>query len=313
MGKDVTCDEGLHRVGVPNVNYIEWMMGYPTNWTKVPIVNDIIEEPTCNAMSNRTEWPERPARPDRPYKLNAMHMFMRENKGKDVRQIAVMWKSLSDENIKEFKDIAMRQKKCTILSNANQVRRTCSNTHKVDIETSIRIVQINDQNCIQINDQNFPYFKEIVSPSDKKSRSFANFDIDMSLKTALSDIFKTDGKLGVPTTTQCEVIPIALKGGNMKVKAPTGTGKTISFLVPIIDKLCKPSRQKGIQALILNPSRILVRQTNDFANALLKEANIDLTSRCLIGSEKNDESSPKSDLIALQSGKFDILSATPKK
>lgn len=42
--------------------------------------------------------------------------------------------------------------------------------------------------------------------------------------------------------------------------APTGSGKTAAFLVPIIDALKGPQRQ-GFRALILCPTRELAKQT----------------------------------------------------
>lgn len=42
--------------------------------------------------------------------------------------------------------------------------------------------------------------------------------------------------------------------------APTGSGKTAAFLVPIIQALKKP-KTKGVRALIICPTRELAKQT----------------------------------------------------
>ena len=62
-----------------------------------------------------------------------------------------------------------------------------------------------------------------------------------------------------PTEVQAAAIPHAILGKDILATAQTGTGKTLAFLVPIIEKLLeKPG--KGIQALVLVPTRELAMQ-----------------------------------------------------
>ncbi len=62
-----------------------------------------------------------------------------------------------------------------------------------------------------------------------------------------------------PTEVQAAAIPHALKGKDILATAQTGTGKTLAFLLPIIEKqLHQPG--KGIQALVLVPTRELAMQ-----------------------------------------------------
>jgi len=42
----------------------------------------------------------------------------------------------------------------------------------------------------------------------------------------------------IPTPVQAEAIPPALKGRDVLATAQTGTGKTLSFLIPIVE-ICK--------------------------------------------------------------------------
>jgi len=57
---------------------------------------------------------------------------------------------------------------------------------------------------------------------------------------------------------QEEVIQKASSAGNLMLLAPTGTGKTLAFLLPVISRL-KPNQQ-GVQAMIIAPSRELALQ-----------------------------------------------------
>ncbi len=71
-----------------------------------------------------------------------------------------------------------------------------------------------------------------------------------------------------PTPVQAKSIPIALTGADLVATAQTGTGKTLAFLIPMVQKLLtatetgKPSGT-AIQSLILAPTRELALQIAD--------------------------------------------------
>ena len=67
------------------------------------------------------------------------------------------------------------------------------------------------------------------------------------------------------TPIQEKVIPVALDGRDVSGMAQTGTGKTLAFLVPIL-QLLKPSGHA--QALIVCPTRELARQVGQVASDL---------------------------------------------
>lgn len=71
------------------------------------------------------------------------------------------------------------------------------------------------------------------------------------------------------TPIQEKAIPLALEGKDVIGLAQTGTGKTISFLVPIINKILT-NNQNFTSTLILAPTRELVLQISDEAKRLLK-------------------------------------------
>lgn len=59
-----------------------------------------------------------------------------------------------------------------------------------------------------------------------------------------------------PTKVQAETIPVMRQGKDLIVRSKTGSGKTIAFLLPIMENL----RPHGLQALILAPTRELALQ-----------------------------------------------------
>ncbi len=65
----------------------------------------------------------------------------------------------------------------------------------------------------------------------------------------------------VPTSVQTQTIPPMLEWHDIIAKAPTGTGKTCAFGIPIMEHI-EPG-DKGIQALILSPTRELAIQITD--------------------------------------------------
>jgi ATP-dependent RNA helicase RhlE len=62
-----------------------------------------------------------------------------------------------------------------------------------------------------------------------------------------------------PTPVQEQAIAPALAGSDVLATAQTGTGKTLSFLIPIIERL-QNSQTKGVSALVLLPTRELAMQ-----------------------------------------------------
>ena len=74
-------------------------------------------------------------------------------------------------------------------------------------------------------------------------------------------------KFATPTPVQAAAIPQALEGKDVLATAQTGTGKTLAFLIPIIERLLA-SKSKGIEALVLVPTRELAMQVVDQYNAL---------------------------------------------
>ncbi|HZU32729.1 MAG TPA: DEAD/DEAH box helicase [Candidatus Angelobacter sp.] len=62
-----------------------------------------------------------------------------------------------------------------------------------------------------------------------------------------------------PTEVQAAAIPHALTGKDVVATAQTGTGKTLAFLIPVMEKLLQ-QKEGGLEALVLVPTRELALQ-----------------------------------------------------
>ncbi|MCJ8339384.1 MAG: DEAD/DEAH box helicase [Pseudomonadales bacterium] len=130
-------------------------------------------------------------------------------------------------------------------------------------------------------------------------------------KLGLSDpILKAVSELGytAPTAIQQQAIPIILSGKNLIAAAQTGTGKTASFVLPMIEKLNAAHyghklRAKRIRALIITPTRELAVQVESSVSQYGQYLN--LTSMAMYGGV--DEQPQKQRLLE----GVDILVATP--
>ncbi|PMM60780.1 DEAD/DEAH box helicase [Vibrio splendidus] len=100
-----------------------------------------------------------------------------------------------------------------------------------------------------------------------------------------SPIVKAVAKQGYekPTSIQEKAIPIVLSGKNLIAAAQTGTGKTASFVLPILEMLSKgeTQRKKRIRAVILTPTRELAVQVEQNITKYAKFLN--LTSLAMYG------------------------------
>src|SRR5690348_16311122 len=76
-----------------------------------------------------------------------------------------------------------------------------------------------------------------------------------------------------PTLVQAESIPLINAGKNVLVRAKTGSGKTIAFAAPIVQKIIslknsKPS-DKSVKCIVLVPKNDLIRQISGVIKNIL--------------------------------------------
>ena len=74
------------------------------------------------------------------------------------------------------------------------------------------------------------------------------------------EILKAVKRMGFsnPTPVQAQTIPAMMDGNDVIAKAPTGTGKTCAFGIPLIE--CLSPDSKDIQAVVVCPTRELCIQ-----------------------------------------------------
>ena len=127
-------------------------------------------------------------------------------------------------------------------------------------------------------------------------------------KLGLSDpILKAVAELGysAPTSIQKQAIPVILSGRDLVAGAQTGTGKTASFVLPILELFNTERKLRGkrIRALILVPTRELAIQVE--ANVAQYSKYLSLSSMAMYGGV--DSEAQKDRLIE----GVDIVVATP--
>ena len=129
---------------------------------------------------------------------------------------------------------------------------------------------------------------------------FSNLGLSSPLLQAINEL-----GYNKPTEIQEKAIPLVLSGQNLIAAAQTGTGKTASFVLPILQMLSKgeTQRKKRIRALILTPTRELAIQVHNSITDYGKHLN--LTSAAVYGGVS--EKPQKQQLI----DGIDILVATP--
>lgn len=130
---------------------------------------------------------------------------------------------------------------------------------------------------------------------------FINFGLEKNLITRLSK-----NGINTPTEIQDESIQSILDGKDIIGEAPTGTGKTLAFLLPILNTIKK---SENVQGLIIAPTRELVLQ---IANEAEKYNSNNINILTLYGgknysSQLNGIASP--DLIIASPGRLIDLMA----
>jgi superfamily II DNA/RNA helicase len=129
--------------------------------------------------------------------------------------------------------------------------------------------------------------------------SFSNLGLSPKVESAV-----TAAGFETPTPIQAQAIPIAVTGRDVLGIAQTGTGKTASFVLPMLTRLERGrARARMPRTLILEPTRELAAQVAEAFELLGKSHK--LTVALLIGGVSYDEQDKKLDRGA------DVVIATP--
>ena len=109
------------------------------------------------------------------------------------------------------------------------------------------------------------------------------------------------------TEVQAKTFDAIRSGNNVVTRSRTGTGKTLAFLVPTLERYLKAETRSGIPILILAPTRELAAQIGKEAEKLLAmHKHHKLSSQVLYGG-----SSKQDDISKFKKGLPTILVATP--
>ncbi|RHW38551.1 DEAD/DEAH box helicase [Lysinibacillus yapensis] len=103
---------------------------------------------------------------------------------------------------------------------------------------------------------------------------YSDYDFKPFLKEAIKELGFEE-----PTPIQKEIIPLILKGKSAIGQAHTGTGKTHSFLLPIVQRIQEEKQE--VQAVITSPTRELAQQIFDTLNQLIDKT--DISAKLFIG------------------------------
>lgn len=103
---------------------------------------------------------------------------------------------------------------------------------------------------------------------------YTDYQFKPFLQEAIAELGFTE-----PTPIQKEIIPLILKGKSAIGQAHTGTGKTHSFLLPIVQRINED--EQTVQAVITSPTRELAQQIYEALNQLV--AHTDIRTKLYIG------------------------------
>lgn len=85
--------------------------------------------------------------------------------------------------------------------------------------------------------------------------TFADFNLDPAIMEGLDAMGFQE-----PTPVQIQAIPTILDNKDIIASAQTGTGKTAAYVLPILHKISQEENRKGLNTLIIAPTRELAQQ-----------------------------------------------------
>lgn len=102
-----------------------------------------------------------------------------------------------------------------------------------------------------------------------QAHTFSDFPLCPATQSAVA-------RMGIttPTPIQAQTIPILLNGRDVIGQARTGSGKTLAFSIPIAERC--DSRVRGVQAIVLTPTRELAIQVGGVLGTLASSRNLRL-------------------------------------
>ena len=135
----------------------------------------------------------------------------------------------------------------------------------------------------------------------------------LGLRPELAQVMEKQG-MNDPTAIQRQVVPKILQGIHLVGQAPTGTGKTLAYLLPLLQMLDASLPQ--VQAVVLAPTYELGMQIARVAEQVIRLSGLALRSQALIGganiARQMDKLKQKPQLIIGSTGRMLELSRKGK-
>ena len=94
---------------------------------------------------------------------------------------------------------------------------------------------------------------------------------EIGIVNKLEEKLKENG-IVEPTAVQAETIPILLGGSDVSARSQTGTGKTLAYLLPLLQRL--NANSNALQAVILSPTQELAMQILRVAEVYAEPLNL---------------------------------------
>lgn len=139
--------------------------------------------------------------------------------------------------------------------------------------------------------------EKILSETNQLPTSFEEMDLSKEVLRAIKDMGFT-----TPSTVQAKTIPLMMSGADVNAIAPTGTGKTCAFGIPMLEYV--QLNEPEVQEVVLAPTRELALQIGDELTKLAK-----YIKGCRIAVLYGGQPIPKQ--LAALKRKPQILVATP--
>lgn len=139
--------------------------------------------------------------------------------------------------------------------------------------------------------------EQILSETNQLPTSFEEMDLSKEVLRAIKGMGFT-----MPSTVQAKTIPLMMSGADVNAIAPTGTGKTCAFGIPMLEYV--QLNEPEVQEVVLAPTRELALQIGDELTKLAK-----YIKGCRIAVLYGGQPIPKQ--LAALKRKPQILVATP--
>lgn len=198
----------------------------------------------------------------------------------------------SDSDISDFSDIGVEKRDDTkSIPKAERKKKKKSKMKQLQIRQE-EIVHFRRVNKIYVTGSDIP------DPIETFYQLVTDYKMKESLLDNIGNLRYT-----VPTPIQMQTIPLMLHERQILACAPTGSGKTAAFLIPLIHNL-KETSKSGIQAVIIAPTRELVKQIHSFCVQLSQGTDLKTLIIENVNAVKGKPNRMK---------KYDILISTPNR